>query len=190
MPDPAAPGREASLIEVSLIVRAAKGDERAFAQLYDLHADRIYRHIAFRVDHAQDAEDLTQQVFLLAWRGLKSYQPTKSPWIAWLLTIAHNTVVTFYRRQKRTYSLDAAEIEWPSGEQMEAGAEVRIEHERVSRAMRALRPEYQHVLALRFIEDLGHREIAQAIGKSEANVRVIQYRALNELRKLLSGERD
>jgi RNA polymerase sigma-70 factor (ECF subfamily) len=184
LPEPAFPGDE----ESALIARATRGDERAFTQLYDRHADRVYRHIFYRVDRTEDAEDLTQQVFLLAWRGLKGYQPTRSPFIAWLLTIAHNTLVTFYRRQKTAFSLDAAEIDWPSPEEMEKGAEVRLDHERVRQAMRMLRADYQQVLALRFLEDLGHREIAGAIGKSEANVRVIQYRALHELRRILDGE--
>ena len=185
MADPTTPGDDERL----LIDGAVQGDDRAFGQLYDRHVDRIHRHISFRVDRTQDAEDLTQQVFLLAWRGLKSYQPTKSPFIAWLLTIAHNTIVSFYRRNKPAYSLEAAEIDWPSPDELAAGAEIRLEIERVRGAMRALKAEHQQVLALRFLEDLGHIEIARAIGKSEANVRVIQHRALHELRRILDEGR-
>ena len=171
--------------EKSLLARAVDGDEAAFTQLYDQHFYRIYRHVCYRVGQTQDAEDLTQQVFLQAWRGLKTYQSTRSPFIAWLLTIAHNVVVTFYRRHRTVHSLEAAAIDWPSADQMEAGAELRLEHVRVRRAMRLLRPEHQQVLIMRFLEDLGHRDIAAVLGRSEANVRVIQHRALQELRRVL-----
>src|SRR4051794_9954348 len=56
--------------EDSLVAAAIAGDETAFTRLYDLHFDRVYRHIVYRVGHSQDAEDLAQHVFIQAWRAL------------------------------------------------------------------------------------------------------------------------
>jgi RNA polymerase sigma-70 factor (ECF subfamily) len=171
--------------EAALVAKAIDGDQRAFTALYDRHHDRIYRHIIYRVRRVEDVEDLTQQVFLQAWRALGRYRQTGSPFIAWLLTIAHNVVVSFYRRNKVVYSLEADLPEPASEERMEGIAEARLEGERVRNAMVFLRPEQQQVLTMRFLEHLEYRDIAQAVGKSEGNVRVIQHRALQELRRLL-----
>jgi RNA polymerase sigma-70 factor, ECF subfamily len=168
-----------------LVAQAIGGDEKAFTELYDCHYDRVYRHVFYRVASAQDAEDLTQQVFVQAWRALGRYKQTGTPFIAWLLTIAHNAVVSFYRRQRNSRSLDEENWDWPSDEHLEGSAEVRFEHERVRQMMRHLKPDYQQVLTMRFLEDLPYRDIAAALGKTEANIRVIQHRALRELRRHL-----
>lgn len=181
------PPREA---EDALVARAIEGDEQAFTELYDRYFDRLYRHVVYRVGRSHDAEDLTQQVFLQAWRGLPHYRQTGSPFVAWLMAIAHNVIVSFFRRSKDIRSLDADEIDWPSDERIDGTAEIRLETERVRQTMRRLKPEYQQVLAMRLLEDLPYPEIAAALGKTETNVRVMQHRALNELRRLLDrGER-
>jgi len=136
----------------------------------------------------EDAEDLAQQVFLQAWRALGRYRQTGTPFVAWLFTIAHNVVVSFYRRQRPTTPLDTETLDWPDELRPEAVAELGIEYERVRQAMQHLKPEQQQVLAMRFLEDLPFRDIALALGKSEVNVRVMQHRALLELRRVL--ERD
>lgn len=171
--------------ESALVARAIRGDQVAFTALYDQHHDRIYRHITYRVRHIEDAEDLTQQVFLQAWRALGRYRQTGSPFIAWLLTIAHNVIVSFYRRSKTAYSLEV-DVPEPAAEAgMESFAEVRLEGERVRQAIGLLKPDQQQVLVMRFLEHFEYRDIARAIGKTEGNVRVIQHRALHELRRLL-----
>lgn len=175
--------------EEGLVAQAVNGDEAAFTRLYDHYFDRIYRHIYYRIGRSEDAEDLTQQVFLQAWRALSRYRQMGSPLVAWLLTIAHNVVVTFYRRAKPAHSVGLEAEDWPSDEQseeqLEGAAEARLEYERVREKMRLLKPEHQQVLAMRFLEDLPCQDIAAALGKSEGNVRVIQHRALNELRRIL-----
>jgi RNA polymerase sigma-70 factor, ECF subfamily len=171
--------------EQSLVARATQGDEGAFTALYDHYFDRIYRHVYYRVGRSQDAEDLTQQVFLQAWRALPRYRQTETPFVAWLFTIAHNTLVSFYRRQKPVQSLDDDVLQWPDEARSEGLAEIHLEHDRVRLAMRSLKPEHQQVLTMRFLEDLPFRDIASALGKSEVNIRVMQHRALQELRRKL-----
>jgi RNA polymerase sigma-70 factor, ECF subfamily len=171
--------------EEALIAQAIGGDESAFTKLYDHYFDRIYRHICYRVGQIEDAEDLTQQVFVQAWRALGRYKQTNSPFIAWLLTIAHNAIVSFYRRTKNVKSLEADIVDWPSNDHVDVTAEMKVEYERVRRTIQRLKPEHQQILAMRFLEDLPHRDIAAALGKSEANVRVMQHRALRDLRELL-----
>jgi len=173
--------------EDALVQLAVEGDEGAFTKLYDLHYDRIYRHVYYRVGRKQDAEDLVQHVFLQAWRALGRYKRKGSPFIAWLLTIAHNAVVSYYRRNRKESSLETDLVYWRSDDHLEGTAEIHLEHERVRETLRQLRAEYQQVLTMRFLEDLSYREIAAALGKTEANVRVMQHRALHELRRYLGS---
>ncbi len=172
-----------------LVDAAVEGDVRAFAALYDQHLDRVYRHVFYRVGNHGDAEDLTQEVFLQAWRAIGRYRRGGAPFIAWLLTIAHNLVVSYYRRRKEEAApLDlelAARELWSNPE-----AEALAHHDRqaVRRAIRRLKPDHQLVISLRFIEQFSPAEVAAATGKAEGHVRVIQHRALAELRRLLMYE--
>ena len=174
--------------ERELIAAAAAGDAQSFAQLYDRHLDRIYRHIYYRVGHQSDAEDLTQQVFMQAWHAIGRYRQTESPFLAWLFTIAHNVVVSFYRRSRNQQYLEFDVASEQRSMDPENMAEASEEQLAVRRAILRLKPEQQQVVLMRFVEDLSHAEVAAALGKSEAAVRVVQHRALQELRRLLGGE--
>ncbi|MBI4498998.1 MAG: sigma-70 family RNA polymerase sigma factor [Chloroflexi bacterium] len=174
--------------ETELVDQAIAGDRGAFAKLYDAYYDRVYRHVYYRVGRVEDAEDLTQQIFLQAWRGLGRYQQTGSPFHAWLFTIAHNVVVSFYRRAKPASYLEHDLREWRAEGNPEREAEEQWERERVRKAVLRLKPDQQQVITMRFLEHLEHRDIAAALGKSEGNVRVIQHRALQELRRMLERE--
>lgn len=175
--------------EGPLVEAAIAGDAQAFAQLYDLYVTRVYRHIYYRVGRKEDAEDLTQQVFLQAWRAIRSYRRTEVPFVAWLLTIASNAVISFYRKNRPTQPLEqdvrssSAGGLWadPEGEAL-----ARFDREEVRRAILKLRPEQQQVVLMRFIEQMEYPEIAAALGKSEGNVRVILHRALLQLRQLVA----
>lgn len=170
----------------ALVLRAVNGDAAAFTALYDQLYDRVYRHVYYRVGRVEDAEDLTQQVFLQAWRALRRFRPSGSPFIAWLFTIAHNLVVNHYRRHRMTQQLPDEMAAWRTDGNPDHDR--RLEQDRVRQAIRRLKPDQQQVVIMRFLEDLPHRDIAAALGKSAANVRVIQHRALQELRQILERE--
>lgn len=174
--------------EDSLVAQAIGGDKSAFTRLYDLHHDRVYRHVLYRVPSSEDAEDLTQLVFLQAWRAVPRYKLTGTPFVAWLFTIAHNLVMSFYRRSKITSPLEDNAREDRSENDPEQSAVVKFDQERIRAAITQLRPEHQQVVTLRFLENLPHRDIADVLGKSEGAVRVIQHRALGELRRILERE--
>jgi RNA polymerase sigma-70 factor (ECF subfamily) len=174
--------------EGTLVEAAIGGDAEAFARLYDLHADRVYRHIYYRIGNRDDSEDLTQQVFLQAWRAIGRYERTKTPFIAWLLTIAYHSVVSHARRAKDVAPIDLEPVARERWSDPEAEALARFDRLEVRRAILRLKPDYQHVIVMRFVEHFDYPAIAAALGKSEGNVRVIQHRALLELRRLLSHE--
>ncbi len=179
--------------EKSMIERARAGDFEAFAALYSCYLDPIYRYIFFRTGDECDAEDFSEQVFLKAWQALPAYRPVGACFLNWLYRIAHNLVADHRRREKLiafedlpSYAAPPTPVEENALETIIAGEE----NEVLSRAISRLPEEYQQVIVLRFIEGLGHSEIAQILDKSEGACRGIQHRALEALSRVLSGMRE
>jgi RNA polymerase sigma factor (sigma-70 family) len=175
--------------EAVLVQRAIRHDAEAFGRLYDMHVDRVYRHIYYRVGNEQDAEDLTQQVFLKAWQAIDRYRRMTSPFIAWLMTISHNLVVDFYRTRKDNAYLEAEVLADGSASSPEQTTEASFEQRRLRRAILQLGSDEQQVVILRFMEGFEFSEIASLMDKKEGNVRVILHRALVKLRSILEKER-
>jgi RNA polymerase sigma-70 factor, ECF subfamily len=174
--------------EERLVEAAVTGDVQAFTALYDKYLNRVYRYVYYRVRNRADAEDLTQQVFLRAWGAINRYTPTGVPFAGWLLTIAHNLVVDFLRRAK---PVDPLEEEPTNGQRWadpEGSAIARHDALAVQRAISWLKPAQQQVILLRFFEHMSCSDVAATLNKSEVSVRVMQHRALAELRRLLDRE--
>lgn len=173
--------------EHKLVLRAKEGDSAAFGALYDRHLPAIYRFILLKVGGRKgEAEDLTHEVFLSAWRNVGNFEFQGYPFSSWLYRIARNAVVDHYRTQKKNVSLDVVPdevfAEKPDvDERLDAG----LEMQRIQVYLARLEPVYQDVLVMKFVEDMSNREIAAALEKSEGAVRVIQHRALKQLRKSL-----
>lgn len=175
--------------EAELVQRAMGHDPEAFGRLYDIHVDRVYRHIYYRLGNEQDAEDLTQQVFLKAWQAIPRYKKTASPFVAWLMTISHNLVVDSYRTRKDTAYLEAEILADGPASNPEQAAERTLEQQRLRRAILELSSDEQQVVILRFIEGFQFSEIASVLKKKEGNVRVILHRALAKLRNILENDK-
>ena len=174
--------------ESKLVQRAIGHDPEAFGRLYDIHVDRVYRHIYYRVGNEADAEDLTQQVFIKAWQAIHRYKKTASPFIAWLMTISHNLVIDFYRTKKDKAYLEAEVLANSPASSPERAAESSFEQQRLRRAILQLGSDEQQVVILRFIEGFEFAEIASVLKKNEGNVRVILHRALVKLRNILEKD--
>jgi len=171
-----------------LVARAMDGDGDAFGRLYDIYVERVYRHIYYRVSDTDDAEDLTQQVFIKAWQAISRYKKTASPFLAWLLKISHNIVIDFYRARKPEIHTEA---DVSAGEEADPAhlAEMSLSQQEIRQAIRQLHGDQQQVLLMRYIEDFSYAEIAAALGKSEGAVRVILHRGLAGLRKIMGKAR-
>jgi len=166
-----------------LVLLAIRRDEEAFAELYERHVVRVYRHIYYMVGNAAEAEDLTAQTFLRAWEAIERYQVRGAPFVSWLLRIGHNLGVSHLRARRETSELHDGILDDKAHRDPESSYERTAEEELVREAILLLRDEQRQVIILRFIEDLDYREVAEIIGKSVAAIRVIQHRALNALRK-------
>ena len=178
-------------LDVDVLVQKAKaGDAEAFGRLYDMHVERVYRHIYYRIGSVADTEDLTQQVFLKAWQAIPRYKKTGSPFIAWLMTISHNLVVDFYRAKKDKVRLPDGVVAEDPESSPEVMAQAHFDQERLRMAIAQLRGDQQRVVLMRFIEGFSFAETADSLGKSEGATRVILHRALKKLRDILEAGRD
>ncbi len=143
-----------------------------------------------KVAHREEAEDLTHEVFLLAWQNLYRYQERGFPFSSWLYQIARNKVIDHYRLKKSNISLDEVHVDLVKVEsRIEADLDHRFSIEQIRRALGELTHDQQDVLLMKFMEDLSHQEIAAALEKSEGAVRLIQHRALNELKRILGSDK-
>ena len=171
--------------EAELVEKAVRGDAEAFGKLYDLHVDGVFRYIVYRVGSVPDAEDLTAQTFLQAWQAVHRYRPMGYSFRAWLLTIAHNLAMSYFRSHKPLDCIDD-QHELRAGGRCPEDVVVHLqEREGMRRAIACLKGDQQQVLNLRFFEELPYSEIAALMKKSEGAVRVIQHRALLRLRQLM-----
>jgi len=178
--------------EENLVQEAVGGDQEAFAQLYEVHFDRIYRYIYLKIGDRAEAEDMTQQVFLSALRSIKSFKWQGTPFTAWLFRIAHNQIVDHLRKKtRRPVLMDIDEtLPGSGGGNPEQMAELSLNIERLSEATRHLTRSQQEVLSLRFAGGLSIEEVSKVMGKKPGAVKALQHAAVVALRKLLVVEED
>jgi RNA polymerase sigma-70 factor (ECF subfamily) len=157
----------------------------AFARLYDQHVTRVYRHIYYMVNDAREAEDLTGQTFLKAWEAIDRYKERGAPIIAWLLRIAHNGTVSHLRAKRDHSALEEGYVDQKLHRNPAEALEQSSDEASVREAVLRLKDEQRQVIMMRFIEEMNYREVAATIGKSVPAVRVIQHRALGNLRKIM-----
>jgi len=174
--------------EADLIRAAQKGDRDAFARLYEVHVERVYRYLLGRLGKSADAEDITTEVFLRAMRALPSYRAKGHPFIAWLFRIAHNQAVNYLKKRARRREMPLLETAAISDDPEEAALR-RVMLSEVSQAMQGLTNLQREVLTLRFGTDLSVSETAKAMNRSVEAVKFLQHSALRALRRLL-GEQE
>ncbi len=171
--------------EKKLIEKAKKGQNEAFAQLYDKYVERIFRFIYLKTFHKADSEDLTQQVFLKAFQNIKKYSYQGFPFSSWLYKIALNVVIDYYR-QNKSEEIKVSDLLFELKEEGNLNPwekfDYGLEIEKVKQIIKKLPQDQQDVLILKFVNDLNNKEIAEILNKSEGAIRVIQHRALKQLK--------
>ncbi len=174
--------------EDKIIKNAIDGDSSAFGLLYDKYHSQIYRFIYLKVSHREEAEDITHQVFLNAWKNIEKYQIQGYPFSSWLYQISRNLVIDHYRTKKTTTDIESiSESEFAdSNDSLQKTIEVNFEVDIVRKAIFKLNQEQQDILIMRFVDELSSKEISTALGKPESTVRVLQHRAIKNLKNILS----
>ena len=183
-----------------LLVEAAQQDPARFAELYELHFERVYAYVVRRVRNRAEAEDLTAEVFHHALGSLKRFEWRGIPFAAWLLRIAANLLSDRWQRSRREMPDHSNLVESDQREpvridaaQINPGSITPAEIEEVERRATLFRlvstlpDEQRRVVVLRFLQQKSLKEVAREIHKSEGAVKQLQFRALTTLRARMEG---
>jgi len=170
--------------EADVLTRASHGDRDAFGELYARYIDRIYNYVYYRTGNTHDAEDLTARVFQRAMNHIHNYTDRGVPFSAWLYRIAHNLVANWHRDRSRRQEIPITDIPvLPArGDHPETKLVHTEEQDALLRLIRKLPPERQHLLILKFVENLSNAEIGQIMGRSEGAIKSLYHRTLLALR--------
>lgn len=157
----------------------------AFAELYQRHMTRVYRYHIAHVGNVKDAEDLTSQTFMAAMEGIRSFRGSGS-FAAWILGIASRKRLMFFRGSRPELTLDEA-VHYPSPSlPTDKAAAQRLQFESVSRALRQIAPDRAEAISLTYFGGLSNLEAARVLKKSEAAVKMLISRGLQDLRERTS----
>jgi RNA polymerase sigma-70 factor, ECF subfamily len=155
-----------------------------FTELYRAHLRDVYSYSYYRVGDHHDAEDLTEQTFLQAYRHFERAQRESNgrPLRPWLIRIAHNLAATYYRdrsRKPQTHLEDAAILSAPhdTAELVEGRQELKDVLEGVA----LLPDDRREALIMRFALGMDNREIARALDRTEGATKVLIHRAIKQL---------
>ena len=171
------------------LARRASRDRHAFAALYQRYLPSVYRFALARLGVVEAAEEVTAQTFEVALQQIDRYEG-RAALSTWLIGIARNKANDHLRRQRPTVSLDDATALIDDAPALETLAEQGLQLEQVAALMRSITPDRAEALALRFYAGLSVRETAETMGKSEAAVKMLVYRAVRELRERLAPQEE
>lgn len=179
--------------ESARIDRVIRGEGRAFEEIVMEYQASVYRALLGWVGHRGDAEDLTQETFLLAYRNLQGFQQ-RSSLRTWLLKIAYHQAVSHRRKSARRRSLAPSDNKVSAESLVDGRSNVSSERmdrmdqaARLHEAIGRLPEEYRDLIVLRDLQDLDYQSIAQTLEIPLGTVRSRLHRARLELKLILDG---
>ncbi len=196
-PASAAPTGEAAsdgmTADSAIVRRVLAGDVEAFGELYDLHHGPVYRMLVKLTRSHALAEDLTSETFFRAMRSLPTSDVRGDYVTAWLMRIARNLAVDFFKTKANRYEVPMDPHDQPGGrEEVVDGPEVEVltslGNAALLRAVGDLPPNQRACITARFLDDLTIAETALVMGCSESAVKQLQFRGIRNLATALGRE--
>ena len=173
-----------------LVTRFQSGDTEVFTDLYRLYFDRVYGYLRTMLADRHEAEDVAQQVFMVALEKLPQYERRSQPFRAWLFIVVRNRAVSHLRKQGRIDVTDPENIHREddgNGNEPELSVLDWISDQDLMVLIERLPIHQRQVLALRYMLDLKVHEIADVMGRRPNDVSQLQHRALGFLRQRLTA---
>jgi len=179
-------------LEQGLLDRCLAGEDSAWEALLKAYARKIYNLCYRFTGRAEEAEDVTQEVFIKVFQTLKTYQAAQGSFATWLNRVARNHLVDHYRRARKDRVTSSLEDEQPEAEQkpsqhMEPTSQVesRERREVLQLALDKLSPDLREAVILRDLQDLDYEEIAQVLRVPQGTVKSRINRGRLELGRVL-----
>jgi RNA polymerase sigma-70 factor (ECF subfamily) len=165
--------------------------DHEFTALYQAHLKDVYSYAYYRVGNHHDAEDLTTQSFLQAYRHFERAQRESAgrPLRPWLIRIAHNLAANHYRNRSRRPQTPIDDTTMLSAlHTTEDLVEGRDELKRILEGVEQLSGDRREALIMRFALGMDNREIARALGRTDGATKVLLHRAVKQLEGIVRGE--
>jgi RNA polymerase sigma factor (sigma-70 family) len=176
----------AGLTDPQLLVRTARGDETALAELYDRHG-RVAYGLALRIvrDPAL-AEDAVQEGFLSVWRTAGAFSPERAKASTWILTLVHRRAVDLVRREeRRRVEPLPPDVSQEAGPETDEHVWLRTRRELVQRALYRLPDDQREALELAYYGGFTQSELAERLGVPLGTIKSRTFAGLKRLRSLL-----
>ena len=180
------------IMDASFLRRLREGDQFTWEVLITEHQDRILNYLYHLEGHYEDALDLTQETFMRAWRGIRTFREGEE-FLPWLYAIARNVQIEKHRRKQHPqFSMEEASESGfepvSRGSSPQANAESNQACERVREALLTLPEEYRSAVVLRFMDDLAYEEIAAIQGVAVGTAKSRVFRGKELLAVALAGK--
>lgn len=178
--------------ELTMIRRAIAGDSYAFAELVNTHQLFLYNLALRAVSNSDEAQDITQETFIRAWRALKNFRG-ESGFRTWLYRIMMNLCYDRYprlQREKNSISIEADEKEIPVENFFDQHSDHAELTELIHQGLKNLPEVYRLVLALRFQQELSYQEISEVMDMPIGTVKTTIFRAKAQLKELLLSKQE
>ena len=178
--------------DAQLVQGCLQGESAAWEELVKRHTRRVYNLCYRFTSNRQEAEDLTQDVFLRIYKTLASYRAVHGGFTTWMTSVTRNLLIDHYRRTKRDRLTDSIEDENSAAEQIESETRTPVQMalvnelgEQVQRALHRISPELREAVILRDLQGLEYREIQDVLRVPEGTVKSRINRGRIELAKIL-----
>jgi len=178
-----------------VVERCLRGDDAAWETVVNQYAKRIY-NLTYRYTSRRDeAEDLTQEIFIRVYQNLKSFRSDSGSFQSWIMKVGRNLIIDHYRRTRRyqqaagTEEMEIMNLKDDKAPNPQRVAEQSEASRFVSEGLQALSPELKEAIILRDLEGMAYLEIAELLGIPEGTVKSRINRARLELAKLLTKRR-
>jgi RNA polymerase sigma-70 factor (ECF subfamily) len=171
-----------------ILIRQACSNREAFARLYRMNYERVFRYCCRRLFSRHNAEEVTSTVFFKVMRTISTFEGNSIGFRNWLYRIATNSVNDYIKTSKKQAEFIKNTFQHHGQSQVfacESDDELQKKNLAVKQALLSLKPKYQTVITLRYFEKMKLIEIAEILGQNPATIRTQLARALSKLQKEL-----
>ncbi|WP_306644093.1 RNA polymerase sigma factor [Sanyastnella coralliicola] len=176
-------------VEIKKLLKAPDQQKKAFEMMVRVYKEMVYFHVRRMVLDHDDADDVTQNVFIKAWKGLKNFRGD-SKVSTWLYRIATNESITFLQKAKKLAGVPFDELEYKLSDSLQA--DVYYDGDEIQRKLEvalAQLPEKQKaVFIMRYYDEMPYKEISEVTGTSVGALKASYHHAVTKLEKILTEE--
>lgn len=161
--------------------------EEQFTEYYDQYYSDAVRYTNWKIGSLHDAEDLVEESFIYCYKHFSEYDPEKSAFRTWLYLVVNSRIKNYFRDQKQNVDLSELENVIPDMPDMEKNVYLEQVRSCIARALQELPEMQRKIVIMKYFMDKTAGEIAQELGLTPGNVRVILARTLPKMQKYCQG---